>query len=209
MAELLSEKLRPEEISDLMQRTELVRRFERMVESGSIMNMLFYGDPGIGKTSAARVLLKTIDADVFEVNGSVATGVDQVRHDVESYCRSLSLYGQPKVCFIDECEYLSANAQAALRGIIEGSRHARFLLTANNISRLHPALKSRCMPVCFDLSPCDAPDIVERLLPRYQRKIREAGLTIDEERLRAILFTEFPDLRRVANRIEFEALLLT
>jgi replication-associated recombination protein RarA len=201
-----SEVLRPTELVDLVQPDYVVARFERMVSDRNLMNMLFYGQPGVGKTSAARLLLKKIDMDVYEVNGSIKTGIDQVRDEIEKFCTHYSIYGQPKACFIDECEFLSASAQAGLRGVIEKFREVRFILTANDIIKLHPALKSRCMPISFDPSPLQAEEIISRIAPRYHLKLEDAGLEIGDKALREILFTEFPDLRRVANRLEFEAL---
>ena len=110
-----------------------------------------------------------------------------------------------KVCFIDECDYLSMNAQASLRGLIEKYDHVRFLLTANEIRKMHSALKSRCLPICFDVGPLEAPEIINRLVPRYQEKLGKLGLQMDAQRLNEILCTSFPDLRAVANRLEFEA----
>jgi len=121
------------------------------------------------------------------------------------FCISMSLFSAMKVCFIDECEYLSMNAQASLRGLIEKCDHVRFLLTANDIKKMHPALKSRCLPLCFDVGPIEAPDVIARLMPRYQEKLRQLGCEIDARRLHEILCTSFPDLRAVANRLEFEA----
>lgn len=201
----LSEALRPTELCDLVQPGTIVARFERMVAEHNLMNMLFFGQPGVGKTSAARLLLEKIDAEVFEINGSTKTGIDQVREDVNLFCSTLSMFGQARVCFIDECEYLSPNAQAGLRGIIEKSTHVRFLMTANDIKKLHPALKSRCIPISFDPNPLAATEIIERLVPRYYEKLANVGLSIGISTLREILFTEFPDLRRVGNRLEFES----
>ena len=78
-----------------------VRSFKAMVADNSLMNMLFYGMPGTGKTSAARVLLDKLDVDILKINGSIQTGVDQVR-SIEEYARTVSIYGQTKVCFIAE-----------------------------------------------------------------------------------------------------------
>jgi replication-associated recombination protein RarA len=205
MQQQLSELLRPTSLTDLVQPLDLIQRLDRMVKAGSLLNMLFYGQPGIGKTSAARIMLRELNADPYEINGSMTTGVDSIRENLELYCGSHSLYGGQKVVFIDECEYLSANAQAALRGVIERFPSTRFLLTANDIRKLQPALKSRCMPVCFDMSLEEANESIGRLMPRYQTKIAAAGYVIPSERLRAIMYLKFPDLRAIANSLEFEA----
>ena len=204
MTPILSEQLRPTEFADLIQPSAMVERLERMAEQRMPMNMLFYGQPGVGKTSAARILLNKLDADYCEINGSMETGIEHVRKNIEMFCVSMSMFSAVKVCFIDECEYLSMNAQASLRGLIEKCAHVRFLLTANDIKKMHPALKSRCLPLCFDVGPIEAPEVIARLVPRYQEKLRQLGY-IDARRLHEILCTSFPDLRAVANRLEFEA----
>ena len=111
--------------------------------------MMFYGEPGIGKTSAARIVIASVEADDYEINGSLETGIDTFRTDFVLWASSCSLCGGPKVCFIDECEKLSANAQAALRGVIEEYGHVTFLMTANDHLKLDAALRSRCMPITF------------------------------------------------------------
>ena len=205
MTPILSEQLRPREFAELIQPSAIIQRLERMVEQRMPMNMLFHGQPGVGKTSAARILLNKLDADSYEINGSLETGIDHVRKNIEMFCTSMSLRSDVKVCFIDECEYLSNNAQASLRGLIEKCGQVRFVLTANEIRKMHPALKSRCLPVCFDVGPIESPEIIARLVPRYQGKLRKLGYEIEAQRLHEILCTSFPDLRAVANRLEFEA----
>jgi replication-associated recombination protein RarA len=199
----LSELLRPTELADLIQPPEIIRGLERMVERRSLLNMLFYGKPGLGKTSAAGILVQKLKADVYEINGSLWTGVSHVRTNLEAYCSSLSLQSDIKVCLIEECEYLSANAQAALRNIIEKSTHVRFLMTGNDISKLQPALKSRCKPIGFDVGPLEAEAAIKRLLPRYADKLAQLGYDVDPAWLNREMHVFFPDLRKVANGIEF------
>ena len=117
------------------------------------MNMLFYGQPGVGKTSAARILLNKLEADCYEINGSLETGIDHVRKNIEIFCVSMSLHSDVKVCFIDECEYLSVNAQASLRGLIEKCGQVRFVLTANEIKKTQTG--SEGLVVCRSASTWD------------------------------------------------------
>ena len=201
----LSELLRPKEFRDLIQPLEVIQRLEAMVKDLAPANMLLYGSPGLGKTSAARILLSKLGDNWTEVNGSLTTGIDVVR-DIENFARSVGLFEGPRICFIDEAEYLSVNAQAGLRGVVEKyAGNCRFLLTANDIRKFQPALKSRCMPVCFDIKSVDAEDAITRLLPRYAKTLEELGFKIDGSRLKDLLCFYFPDLRAFANRVEFEA----
>jgi DNA polymerase III delta prime subunit len=173
------------------------------VENRSLLNMIFHGKPGLGKTSAAQILLRSLDAFPLRINGSMRTGIEVVR-EMEKFCEGLSLYGEMKVCFIDECEFLSPNAQAGLRGLIEQSHGVPFIMTANDISKLHPALRSRCRPINFDINPLQELATIERLLPRYIEKLGRLGYDdIDAEGLSNEMHVVFPDLRKLANAIEF------
>lgn len=117
--QLLSETLRPSSLADLNLPDNLYSSFERMIKRRSIINLLFYGKPGIGKTSAARILLKEIDADIYEINGSFNKGDKTMVNRIEDFSSALSVEDKPKVCFIDEADHMSKEVQASLRYIIE------------------------------------------------------------------------------------------
>ena len=173
------------------------------MEKRALVNMLFHGKPGLGKTSAARIILKKLDTFAYRLNGSMETGINVVRDHLEDFCVNPSLDFRLKVCFLDECDYLSLNAQAGLRGLIEKT-DVPFIMTANDLTKFHRALKSRCMPVNFDVGPLQATEVIKTLLPRYQEKLARFGYNIDDERLGRLMCVSFPDLRSVANQIEFE-----
>ena len=200
----LSERLRPTRLSDLIQPRAVIAPLERMVAERRLMNMMFYGEPGIGKTSAARIVIASLKADAHEINGSRETGIDTFRTDFVLWASSCSLCGGPKVCFIDECEKLSANTQAALRGVIEEYGHVTFLMTANDHLKLDAALRSRCMPTAFGILHKDYTEVMARLCTRYGQRLKELGFTVDPARLAEIVHLYFPDLRAIANCLEFE-----
>jgi replication-associated recombination protein RarA len=205
MQQQLSELLRPTELADLIQPPEIIRGLERMVAQRAPINMIFHGKPGLGKTSAAQILARELNADMYEINGSLWTGVSHVREDLEAYVGTMSLMSDIKICLIEECEFLSANAQAALRRVIEKSTHVRFLMTGNNISRLDRAIRSRCMTVSFDVGPLQAEQTIQRLLPRYIEKLGRLGYEgIDAQWLSQEMHMVFPDLRELASRVEFK-----
>lgn len=92
-----------------------------------------------------------------------------------------------------------------MRGTIEQCPWAAFILTANDVSKLDRAIKSRCLEVCFDVSLFEAPAVIERVLPAYHQKLTKLGCDVPFERLRQIMYLKFPDLRAVAMMLEFEA----
>ena len=143
--QLLSELLRPQQLGDLTLPRRDIDCLTRMVNSGSIMNMIFYGKPGLGKTSAARVIIGLLEAEAIEINGSSATGIDTIRNRIEGFASSIAMTDKPKICFIDEADFLSKSAQSALRYVIENtSRNCRYLFTANNIGMLSPRFSRGC-----------------------------------------------------------------
>jgi DNA polymerase III delta prime subunit len=205
---LLSELLRPQQLSDLTLPQRDIERLKKMVRSGTIMNMIFYGRPGLGKTSAARAIIADLvtnaDADCYELNGSSGNGAADVRK-IRDYALSGSLNSGIKLCFIDEADFLSAQAQASLRYIVEkSSERCRFLFTANDANRFSEAICSRMRKICFDISPSDRAEVMERLIKRYQEVLPTLGIKYDEKRLREIVGIYFPDLRAISNEFEYE-----
>src|ERR1700720_3566276 len=112
--QLLSELLRPQQLGDLTIPQKDIDRLQRMADSGDMMDLIFYGEPGTGKTSAARILVKSIGVDhPLEVNGSSASGIDYIREKIAPYARTTSVLQSKKAVFIDEADGLSKAAQSS------------------------------------------------------------------------------------------------
>jgi replication factor C small subunit len=205
MATLVSEQLRPKSFNDLVLSNKLRDRLKRMYETRNVMNMLFYGKPGSGKTTAAKIFTESEDFTAITINGSLDTSVEDVRTKIQNFATSCSLFDTPKLCFIDEADYLSKNAQAALRGLIEQtSSNCRYIFTANALNKIHPALCSRLLPVSFDLTASQIEQALEVYTERVISKMRESVSDIDEKRVRQIVQMNYPDYRTIANSLEFE-----
>ncbi len=203
----LSELLRPRQLGDLTLPLQEIKRLQRMVETGNIMSMMFHGQPGLGKTSAARILISELHGkdNCLEVNGSAFANVDFVRDRIMPFVTSVRMFSGAKICFIDEADFMPGKAQAALRHLIEKSYgKCQFLFTANNIGKLDGAIRSRLLLVDFDISFADQDEVLERLCQHYERRLPDFGIKFDSQRLREIVAIYFPDLRTVANRLEAE-----
>lgn len=202
-APLLNELLRPQKLEDLNLPAKTVERLLKMQKTGFPLNMIFYGKPGIGKSSAARVMLR--NSDVYEINGSHNSGDKTMVNAIQTFCSTMSLLGKPKVVFIDEADFMPRNVQDALRYTIEQvSENARFIMTANDYTKMTGAIKSRCVGLCFDVPIKERDEVIDKMLCRYQQHLKSLRIKYEPTRLREILGIYFPDLRAVANQIEFE-----
>ena len=202
----LTELLRPQTFEDITLPKSQIDHLQRMLEAKNPMNMLFYGPPGVGKTSAARIILKSSDSmDTLRVDGSLQGGVEDVRSLIDRFASCLSFTGGLKLCFIDEADFLSLNAQASLRGVIERyASNCRFIMAVNDLKKIMPAIQSRMLCICFKISEADRPAIQERIETRLAERLGELGVAFDRERLNAIVVNFFPDFRQIVNRLEFE-----
>jgi len=154
MKELWTERYRPQNIdgyvfTDPVQREQI----EHFVNEKSIPHLLFTGPAGTGKTTLARILVNSLDIDPYDflqVNASRDNGVDFLKSKIEGFVSTMP-FGELKIVLLDEADYLSHNAQAILRGLMETYQsQARFILTANLAHKIIAPLKSRCQQIVID-----------------------------------------------------------
>ena len=173
------------------------------IEQKSIPNLLFSGAPGTGKTTLARILVNELgidSADYLEINASRANSVDYVREIITRFVTTMP-FGDFRVVLLDEADYLSKNAQAALRGVMENySDTARFVLTCNYKNMILPALHSRCQPIHIERL-----DEVEFTSRAAEILITE-GVEFDLESLDSVIQATYPDLRKCINTLQMSSL---
>ena len=204
---LLSEKLRPKNFDELVLDDFFKKKLKKMYDSRNVLNMIFYGKPGSGKTSAAKIFADSDEFDTLPINGSLETQIDVVRTKILNFATTMSMYQHHKICFIDEADYLSKSSQASLRGVIEEtSKNCRYIFTANDISKMHPALCSRLMPLCFDMTPTQIEVELEKYKIRIITILKLQSPDTDEQRISRLIDMNYPDYRTIANKIEFEML---
>jgi len=200
MKELWVEKYRPNKIDGYVWRDEAQRRqVITWIKDKSIPHLLLSGNPGIGKTTMAKMLINEIgieDADVLEVNASRETGIDFIRDKIVPFISSIA-WGPFKVVLLDEADLLSPNAQDSLKGIIEEySAFARFILTCNSPNKVVPALHSRCQQ--FHFTKLDSTEFTARAATI----LVEEGVEFDLDTLDLYVSTAYPDLRKCINLLQ-------
>lgn len=154
MKELWTEKYRPQTVdgyvfTDPIQREQV----EYFIKEKSIPHLLFTGPAGTGKTTLAKILVNSLEIDQYDflqVNASRDNGVDFLKNKIEGFVSTMP-FGDLKIVLLDEADYLSHNAQAILRGLMETYQsQARFILTANLAHKIIAPLKSRCQQILID-----------------------------------------------------------
>lgn len=202
-----AEFLRPRILDELTLPDKTIQKLQAMIDSKNIMNMIFYGPPGTGKTSCAKIMLNPEEFDVIQINASKENSLNVVRDLIAPFTTSMSLYQTKKVVFLDEADYLTESAQASLRCIIEQcSENCRFIFTANNLSKFHEAIQSRCMPICFDVPLKSMPSAITKVENNIKTRLLEIDSFIDDDKLHEIVEFNYPDYRVIANKIHFELL---
>ena len=197
------EKYRPRKIEDCILPERLKSIFRQYVESESIPNLMLTGSAGVGKTTVAKAMCDEIGVNHLYVNSSEERGIDTLRTKIKSYASTISLTGGRKVIILDEADYLTPEAQAALRGMIEQfSNNCTFIFTCNFKSRLIDALHSRCSVVDFTLVGDEKKEMAVQFFKRLQTILDDEGVKYEKPVLAKIVDKYFPDYRRTLNELQ-------
>jgi DNA polymerase III delta prime subunit len=202
---LFVEKYRPQTVADCVLTKELTTTFQEIVNSGQLPNMIFSGTAGVGKTTIARALCKTLDLDWILINGSEESGIDTLRTKIKQFASSVSLRsGSSKVVILDEADYLNPQStQPALRGFIEEfSNNCRFILTCNFKNRIIEPLHSRCTVIDFSVTKKNLPSLASAFLNRLTKILDNENIKYDQKVLVELIIKHAPDWRRVLNECQ-------
>lgn len=200
MKKVWAEKYRPKSVDRIIMPDERMRKqFARFVSDGEFQNILMYGGPGTGKSSASLALirdLKVEKVDVLKVNCS-KDKIEAIRDRVDGFANTMAM-GAFKVVRLEEFDYLGHDAQALLRDLMEStSGSCRFIATCNYITKVMPALRSRFTHEFQMIAPAKDDVLV------LAAEILEAeGAEFEVDDLEKIVASTYPDVRKMIQSLE-------
>ena len=197
---LLVEKYRPSELENYVGNKSIKKSIAQYLDQNDIQNLIFYGPAGTGKTTLAKLIVKNLDCDHLYINASDERGIETIRDKVQGFA-SVASFKPLKVIILDEADFLTIQAQASLRNIIETfSRTTRFIMTCNFVERIIDPLQSRC-------------HVLKIVPPTKQDVARHLSWILEQEKIRyemqdlvPLVNQYYPDLRKCINTIQLSTI---
>lgn len=187
------EKYRPAALSDYIGNEHIKTKAQDYITENDIPHLMFYGKPGTGKTALGKIIVDNIDCEYLYINASDETSVDTVRSKVKGFASGIG-FKELKVIFLDEFDYMTPNAQASLRNIMETfSKYTRFILTCNYHERVMDAIWSRVQD--FEVIPPSKKDAAILL----SEILNKEGISFNVETIALLVNKFYPDLRKLIN----------
>jgi DNA polymerase III delta prime subunit len=193
------EKYRPQTLSEYVGNETVKETIQQYLDSNDIPHLLLYGKAGTGKTTLAKLIVNTIKCDSMIINASDENNVDTVRTKVKNFASSMGFAGF-KVIILDEFDYMTPNAQAILRNLMETfSKHCRFILTCNYHEKIIDPIKSRCQT--FAITPPTKKDVAIQVT----RILDAEKIKYDIKNVADIISSYYPDIRRILNTCQLQS----
>lgn len=196
---LFVEKYRPSSLENYVGNEHLKTTISRYLEQNDIQNLIFYGQAGGGKTTLAKLIVNNLNCDYLYINASDERGIETIRDKVSGFA-SVASFKPLKVVILDEADFLTIQAQASLRNVIETfSRTTRFIMTCNFVERIIDPLQSRCQVI--KIVPPSKSEVAKHLAGILE----EESISYTLEDIKVIVNQYYPDLRKCLNTIQLNS----
>jgi DNA polymerase III delta prime subunit len=194
------ERYRPAKLEDYVGNEHLKSKVEGYLESGDIPHLLLYGKAGTGKTTLAKLIVNSVDCDYMIINASDENNVETVRNKVKNFASSMG-FKPFKIVILDEFDYMTPNAQAILRNLMETfSKHCRFILTCNYVEKVIEPIQSRCQT--FQIVPPTKKDVAIQI----SKILQSEGVKFEIKDLVPIIDSAYPDIRKIINTCQLNSI---
>jgi len=194
--DLFVEKYRPHNLDNFIGDSTVRDKVQEYINEGTLQNLLLFGPAGTGKTSLAKLIVKQLEADYLYINASDERGIDTIRDKIVPFASSIGFNGL-KIIILDESDYLTPQAQATLRNVIETFNNScRFIFTCNYLDRIISPLQSRC--VAFGIIPPSKKEVGQHILQICEKE----KINYTKEDLGQIILTHYPDIRKILNTVQ-------
>ena len=193
------EKYRPQTLKDYIGNDLLKEKVQSYLDNNDVPHLLLYGKAGTGKTTLAKIIAQTIECDMMVINASDENNVETVRNKVKNFASGAGFKGF-KIIILDEFDYMTPNAQAILRNLMETfSRHTRFILTCNYHEKIIEPILSRCQT--FAVNPPSKKEVAFHVTEILNKE----GIRFDIKDVADIISSFYPDIRRVMNTCQLQS----
>ena len=193
---LLVEKYRPTDLENFVGNEHIKKSIAQYLVQQDIQNFIFYGPAGCGKTTLAKLIVNNLNCDHLYINASDERGIETIRDKVSGFASTAS-FKPLKVVILDEADFLTIQAQASLRNVIETfSRTTRFIMTCNYVERIIDPLQSRCQ--VLKVIPPSKQEVAYHLVD----VLKKEKVDCSAEDLKVIVNQYYPDIRKMLNTIQ-------
>lgn len=194
------EKYRPFDLDGYVGNEDVIKKINTFITSNDVPHLLLCGKAGTGKTTLAKIITNAIECDYLYINASDKGGVEFVRTELIPFASSAG-FNDLKIVILDEADFITPNAQAALRNAMETfSKHCRFILTCNYVEKIIDPIQSRCQ--VFAITPPSKKDVAVRMV----QILNTEDIKFNKEDLVLVVNSTYPDIRRTINSLQRQSI---